>query len=74
MENQKKNLRRLNVVSKLFDLNSFYSVSFTDTGIILQGRFSSDIIKKAVSLRFKSEVSINGYLEFNRGLYTIVLT
>jgi hypothetical protein len=74
MENQKKNLRRLNVVSKLFDLNSFYSVSFTDTGIILQGRFSSDITKKAVSLRFKSEVSINGYLEFNRSIYTITLT
>jgi len=74
MENQKKNLRRLNVVSKLFDLNSFYSVSFTDTGIILQGRFSSGITKKAVSLRFKPEVSINGYLEFNRSIYTIVLT
>lgn len=74
MENQKRNLRRLLAFSKVNDLNDFYSVTFTNTGIVLQGYFKKEVVKRAVSLRFKLRISENGYLEFNRGLYTIVLT
>lgn len=74
MENQKRNLRRLLAFSKVNDLNDFYAVTFTNTGIVLQGYFKKEVAKRAVSLRFKPGISENGYLEFNRGLYTIVLT
>lgn len=74
MENQKRNLRRLLAFSKVNDLNDFYAVTFTNTGIVLQGCFKKEVAKRAVSLRFKPTISENGYLEFNRGLYTIVLT
>jgi len=74
MKSQKNNLRRLNTLGKAIDLNDFYSVTFTNTGIVLQGYFKKEVAKTAVYLRFKPEISKNGYLEFNRGLYTIVLT
>lgn len=69
----KNNLRRTIAVLKLFKENAFYSVSFTECDVRLQGKYSSDTVKTALSVRFTGVVDKSGYVLLTRGLYTIVL-
>jgi hypothetical protein len=71
----KNNYRRLGVMLSLFQGCSFYCYTVYETTVCLQGRFHSDIVKKAQKLRFKVNINEqNGYVELTRNLYTITLT
>ena len=71
----KNNYRRLGVMLRLFNSCGFYCLTIRDSSVELQGRFHSDIVKKAQKLRFKVNINErNGYVELLRGCYTITLT
>ena len=71
MENQK---RRFDVFLRMFGANNFYSVGFCEYDIKLQGHFHSDIVKLAFKHKFTQRLRANGYVEFKRGQYEIILT
>ena len=70
----KDNIRRLQWCLRLFGYKNFYSVSATEWGVSMQGAFSTDVTKKAKSLRFYQVVDDNGYIRFKRGNIEITLT
>ena len=59
---------------RLFGYKNFYSVSATEWGVSMQGAFSTDVTKKAKSLRFSQVVDDNGYIRFKRDNIEITLT
>lgn len=70
----KDNIRRLQWCLKLFGYKNFYSVGATEYGVSMQGAFSTDVTKKAKSLRFYQEIDDTGYIRFKRGNIEITLT
>jgi hypothetical protein len=70
----KDNIRRLQWCLRLFGYKNFYSVGATEYGVTMQGFFSTDVTKKAKSLRFSQVVDDNGYIRFKRGNIEITLT
>ena len=70
----KTNLRRLSAILKLFNPEDFYVLDIRKVEICLQGNFNPNIVKQALSLKFKQSISENGYIQFDRYLYTITLT
>lgn len=68
------NIRRLKWCLKLFGYKNFYSVGATEYGVTMQGAFSTDVTKKAKSLRFSHSVEDNGYMILKRGNIEITLT
>ena len=74
-QNQKQALRRLNAISKLLDLNKFYSMNITRWGsVTLQGNFDKEVIKWAIKNRFVVKVDDEmGYISFRRGKIEINL-
>ena len=70
----KDNIRRLQWCLRLFGYKSFYSVGATEYGVTMQGVFSTDVTKKAKSLRFYQEIDDNGYIRLKRGNIEITLT
>jgi len=70
----KRNLRRLTTILKLFDIEDFYVLTVRSSEVVLQGEFKADIARKAMLLKFKQSIESSGYLKFNRGNYTIILT
>ena len=74
-QNQKQALRRLNAISKLLDLNKFYSINITRWGnVTLQGYFDNEVVKWAIKNRFTVKVNDEmGYISFTRGKFDITL-
>ena len=74
-QNQKQALRRLNAISKLLDLNKFYSSNTTRWGsVTLQGNFDKEVVKWAIKNRFTVTVDDEiGYISFTRGKIEINL-
>ena len=72
--NMKDNIRRLQWCLRLFGYKNFYSVGATEYGVTMQGAFSTDVTKKAKSLRFSQVVDDNGYIRFKRDNIEITLT
>ena len=68
------NMRRLKWCLKLFGYNNFYSVGATEYGVTMQGVFSTDVTKKAKSLRFYQAIDDAGYIRLKRGNIEIILT
>ena len=68
------NIRRLQWCLRLFGYKSFYAVGATEYSVTMQGAFSTDVTKKAKSLRFSQTIEENGYLKFTRGNIEITLT
>ena len=69
----KNNFRRTIAVLKLFKENAFYSITFTEFDIKLQGKYTCETVKIAKAARFNGTVDGTGYVYLTRGLYTIVL-
>jgi len=74
-QNQKQALRRLNAISKLLDLNKFYSIKITRWGnVTIQGDFDREVVKWAIKNRFVVKVNDDmGYISFIRGKFDITL-
>jgi hypothetical protein len=74
-QEHKSALRRLNAISKLLDLNKFYSINITRWGnVTLQGNFDNEVIKWAIKNRFTVKVNDEmGYISFTRGKFDITL-
>ncbi|KAF5039052.1 hypothetical protein DSECCO2_547980 [anaerobic digester metagenome] len=70
----KDNIRRLQWCLRLFGYNKFYSVGATEYGVTMQGVFSTDVTKKAKSLRFSQTIEETGYIGLTRGNIKITLT
>ena len=74
-QEHKSALRRLNAISKLLDLNKFYTINTTRWGnVTLQGDFDKEVVKWAIHNRFVVKVNDDmGYISFTRGKIDIVL-
>ena len=70
----KTNLRRLSLISKIFNINLFYSVNINVSSIELQGKFNPDIVLLCEKLKFNSSYTPHGYVLFHRNLIQITLT
>ena len=70
---QKNNIRRLNAIGKIFDLEKFYSIML-NTEVQLQGKYDRNIVVKATDNKFKASISVLGYVDLTRGNYKITLT
>jgi len=71
----KENLRRLQVLSTLIDIELFYTIGVSDNGITLQGFFKPTTVQLILKNKFKqAPVSPNGYMELERGNIKITLT
>ena len=70
----KDNIRRLQWCLRLFGYKNFYSVGATEHRVTMQGVFSTDVTRKAKSLRFSQAVDDNGYIRLKRGNIEITLT
>ena len=70
---QKQNIRRLNAISKIFDLEKFYSITLNGT-VQLQGEFNQTIVMKATENKFKVGANMWGHITLDRPHYHIVLT
>ena len=70
----KDNIRRLQWCLRLFGYKNFYSVGAMEYGVTMQGVFSTDVTKKAKSLRFYQAIHDNGYIILKRGNIEITLT
>ena len=74
-QNQKQALRRLNAISKLLDLNKFYSINITRWGsVTLQGNFDKEVVKWAIHKRIVVKVNDDmGYISYVRGKFELNL-
>lgn len=72
MKTQLKKLERL-VKFGVIDISDFYSVSFSESDIELQGNLSGDKVKKYSKFDLKIE-PVNGYIEGIRYNIKIALT
>ena len=74
-QEHKSALRRLNAISKLLDLNKFYTINITRWGnVTLQGYFDNEVVKWAIKNRFTVKVNDEmGYISFTRGKFDITL-
>ena len=70
----KTQLRKFELIKRIINMDSFYAISIYDYGITLQGKYKADLAKQLTTLRFKSSLSINGYVEFQRRNLVITLT
>lgn len=59
---------------KIFGEDAFYSCSVLKSDLTCQGWFDSSTVLKAKKLKFNFAIDDNGYVNFTRGLYRIVLT
>ena len=66
-------LKRLQRISKVIDLNYFYSIEFTDTEIILQGRFNSVLLAQLRMYKLTNYISAGGAIVFVRKNLRIVI-
>ena len=74
-QEHKSALRRLNAISKLLDLNKFYTINLTRWGnVTLQGDFDKEVVKWAIKNHFVVKVNDDmGYISFVRGKFDITL-
>jgi len=70
----KNNLKRLQMMIQIFGSSCFYNCEATTYNASCIGRFSPDVLLKALKYRFKLTVSPSGFIWLNRGPYSITLT
>jgi hypothetical protein len=69
-----KNLRRVKAISKILDMDNFYSVDAGRYNITLQGEYDRDLVKAAIKNKFEFvELADNGFVHLVRGNITINL-
>ena len=72
----KTQLKRLNKIFALtiLSVSDFYSIGITESGIILQGHYNSDLVKRMKLKKSHFVITDNGYLSAHRKNIQIVLT
>ncbi len=70
----KNNFVRLQLLIQIFGSDSFYNCEVTKNAVTCMGRFSPEVLLKALKYKFKMNVSPSGYIWLNRGSYAITLT
>ena len=70
----KNNFRRLQLMIQIFGSSSFYNCEATNYGVTCIGRFSPEVLLKALKYKFKMNVSPSGFIWLTRGNYSITLT
>jgi hypothetical protein len=70
---QKQNIRRLNAISKMVDLEQFYCITMNGS-ISLQAGYKPAIVVWATTHNFKLSYLSNGYITLSRSNIEIVLT
>ena len=66
-------LRRLQMISKVIDLNYFYSIGLTDSEITLQGVFNPVLLAQLRRYKITNYISANGAIVFTRKNMRIVI-
>ena len=61
----KNNLRLLNFFSKKFDLTVFYTISVSDYGITLQGKYNPTVMAYLTKNKAQMHMPDNGFIVFN---------
>jgi hypothetical protein len=70
----KTQLRKLRLLSKIFDLDDFYNISLYQNKITLQGKFSAILSIRLNKLNFIQTINENGFINFKRNNIEITLT
>ena len=70
----KNNLKRLQTMILIFGYGCFYSCEATKYSASCIGKFSPDVLLKALKYKFKMNASPSGYIWLTRGNYSITLT
>jgi len=70
---QRQNIRRLNAISKMVDLEQFYHISMNGS-LSLQAEYKPAIVVWAIAHNFKLNYLSNGYITLSRSNIEIVLT
>ena len=71
----KENLRRLQLLSHIFDMELFYNADVTRDGIKIQGYYNFSLLKQLCSLKFVSDTTANpGFIYLRRNNITIILS
>jgi len=70
----KQNFRRLQMLINIFGSSCFYNCEATNYSASCIGRFSPEVLLKALKYKFKLSVTSSGYLSLIRGNYSITLT
>ena len=71
----KNNLKRLQVLLTLLNIDIFYSIGVSEYNLTLQGFFKSESVKVILKNKFKQlPISEHGYMEFERDDIKITLT
>jgi hypothetical protein len=73
MEKMRVRLRRLNLISKIIDLNQFYTIGLYGNEITLQGVYKSNLALELTKKKFKYKISENGYVWFTRNGIRVIL-
>ena len=61
----KKNLKRLQTLLTLLDIELFYTISVLDSSITLQGHFNPEVVLEILKHKFnQGTIQKFGYLEF----------
>ena len=69
-----RQLRRLNAIGKMIDLDKFYVISVYSSYLTLQAHYSPDLVKWLLANRFVSAGYSNGFAEFKRVGVEVTLT
>jgi len=70
----KRELRLLNIIAKKIDMSMFYSVSFREDKIVLQGLANREKLIFLRDLGYEPMLTNNNWIEMNKGCVSIVLT
>ena len=70
----KNNLRRLQMLINIFGSAPFYNCEATNYSASCIGKFSPEVLLKALKYKFKLSVTSSGYLSLTRSNYLITLT
>jgi len=70
----KNNLRRLTWILNLLPIENIYTSNITKSEVNVQCYYDSEISKALKKLKFTFSIDANGYAEFKRGNYTVIMT
>lgn len=70
----KYQLRKFAIISKKYDLEDFYNIEVTSSGIVLMGKYSPDVAMECFNTLGAGVVNKNGFIYFVKNNVKVVLT
>jgi hypothetical protein len=70
----KNNLRRLQMLIRIFGPDHFFNCEATNYSASCIGRYNHEMLLKALKYNFKLSITSSGYISLTRGNYSITLT